>query len=78
MKRETMALFERLEMTPKEVSRYLGNKSHFTTEMLEEYEKQVRLLDEQLSRMRSQVRNPKKIKKSFDALRLANNWIRVN
>lgn len=75
--REYSALMAELEVTPQQISTFLGNPSNFTEEQWEALQNQRKMLDEKLTTDINNIRNPIKTKKAQAERNVQNHWLFV-
>jgi hypothetical protein len=70
-------LFSLIELTPEQLTAFVKKPEHFTKENWEELDKQRLALEERLNRSLTNIRNPRKAKRTLSTLNVANNWLYV-
>ena len=75
---ESGKLFEELEFSPEQLSEFMGKQENFTPERWEEYQRRVREFDAALEKDKTNIKDTRRNSETYEILRMANNWIRVN
>lgn len=75
--REIKALLAELNITPEKLTAFISNKENFTDDNWTELQKQRKLLDEKLNKELSNIRDPRKVKKTQMDRHVQNHWLFV-
>lgn len=77
LKSQIKTLFEDIELTPEELSRFLSQKENFTPEEWGVMEAKKRELKEQIERSMNSLPNPEKTASAYKLGRRRANWVRI-
>jgi hypothetical protein len=75
--REIKSLTTELNISPEKISTFIENKENFTEENWQDLIKQRQHLDEKLNTDLSNIRDPRKIKKTHEDRNIQRHWLFV-
>lgn len=70
-------LLTHLQVTPEQLTALVSNQEHFSEENWSDLQKHKLQIEEKLQREIANIRNPRKIKKSYDSLHVERHWLHV-
>ncbi len=74
---EIEGFLEELQVSPEQLSAFIANKDNFTEENWKTLRKQQQELENRLNLRLAQVRDPKKIRSTYDGLHIQPHWLHV-
>jgi len=75
--RAAAALFEELQVTPEQITAFLGKQENFTESNWVDLQQMRQKQEEKLMRELLNISNPKKTKKTFNERRIPQHWLYV-